>query len=81
MTTNRELETLYDMITLNAAQAMNVKDHQLIVGASANLVVLNAPNVLEALREHTAPRYVITSGVLVDRSRMESFSQTGEWEQ
>ena len=81
MTTNRELETLYDMITLNAAQAMNVKDHQLIVGASANLVVLNAPNVLEALREHTAPRYVITSGVLVDRSRMESVSQTGEWEQ
>ena len=55
MTKNRELVTLYDMITLNAAQAMNVKDHQLIVGASANLVVLNAPNVLEALREHTAP--------------------------
>lgn len=81
MTKNRELVTLYDMITLNAAQAMNVKDHQPIVGASANLVVLNAPNVLEALREHTALRYVITSGVLVDRARMESVSQTGEWEQ
>ena len=81
MTKNRELVTLYDMITLNAAQAMNVKDHQLIVGASANLVVLNAPNVLEALREHTALRYVITSGVLVDRARMESVFQTGEWEQ
>src|SRR3989304_3443793 len=53
MTTNRELETLYDMITLNAAQAMNIKDHQLIVGASANLVVLNAPNVLRS-EEHTS---------------------------
>ena len=81
MTTNRELETLYNMVTLNAAQAMNLKDHQLKVGASANLVVLNARNVLEALREHTAPRYVITSGVLVDRARIESVSQTGEWEQ
>jgi cytosine deaminase len=80
MTTNRELETLYDMVTLNAAQAINVSDHELKIGASANLVVLDAPNVLEALREHTIPRYVITNGFLVDRARMESVSQTGEWE-
>ena len=81
MTTNHELETLYDMVTLKAAQAMNLKDHQLKVGASANLVVLNAPNVLEALREHAAPRFVITNGILVDRTRMELVTQTGEWEQ
>ena len=41
MTTSRELETLYDMITLNAAQAMNVQDYQISVGASANLVLLD----------------------------------------
>jgi len=81
MTTNRELEALYDMVTSNAAQAMNIKDHQLKVGASANLVVLNAPNVLEAMREHAAPRYVISHANLVDRSRMESVARTGEWEQ
>ena len=81
MTTNRELEALYDMVTLNAAQAINVSDHELKIGASANLVVLNAPNILEALREHTVPCYVITNGFLVDRARMESVSQTGEWEQ
>ena len=80
MITNRELETLYDMVTLNAAQAINVSDHELKIGASANLVVLNAPNVLEALREHTVPCYVITNGFLVDRARMESVTQTGEWE-
>jgi cytosine deaminase len=80
MTTNREVETLYEMITLNAAQAMNVKDHQLKVGARANLVVLSAPNVLEAMREHAAPRYVITNGILVDRARMESVAQTSEWD-
>jgi len=80
MTTNREMETLYDMITVNAAQAMNISGHGLKVGANANLVVLNAPNVLEALREHSSPRFVISDGNLVDRTRMESVCQTGEWE-
>ena len=80
MTTNRELEALYDMVTSNAAQAMNIKDHQLKVGAGANLVVLNAPNVLEAMREHAAPHYVITNGILVDRARMEAVARTGEWQ-
>src|SRR5690349_2092356 len=79
MTTNRELETLYNMITTQAAQAMNVKDHELKVGNAANLVVLSAPNVLEALREHAAPSYVISSGKLIDRAKMEAIAATGEW--
>ena len=79
MTTSRELETLYDMITVNAARAMNVHDHTLKVGAAANLLVLNEPNILEALREHTAPLYGISHGKLIDRARMETLSRTGEW--
>jgi len=79
MTTNRELAILYDMITVNAARAMNVGPHALQIGAPANLVVLEAPNVLEALREHAAPLYVISNGKLVDRARMESIARTGEW--
>jgi cytosine deaminase len=75
MTTRREMETLYDMITVNAAQAMNVKGHQLKVGAPANLVMLDAPNVLEALREHNAPRFVISHGNLIDQARMRSIAQ------
>lgn len=71
MTTRQEMETLYDMITVNAAKAMNVKDHGLKVGANANLVVLNQPDVLEALREHSAPRFVISHGNLIDREKME----------
>jgi cytosine deaminase len=80
MTTNRELETLYDMITANAAVAMNINNHSIKVGHPANLVVLAAPDVLEALREHNAPRYVISHGKLVDRVRMETLSRAGEWE-
>jgi cytosine deaminase len=75
MTTRPELETLYDMITVHAARAMNVKHHELKVGANANLVVLGQPNVLEALREHSAPRFVISHGNLFDRSKMESLSK------
>jgi cytosine deaminase len=80
MTTNRELETLYNMITVNAADAINVSNYSLKVGAQANLVVLSAPNVLEALREHTAPLDVISHGKRIDRSRMEAVNRSGEWE-
>lgn len=79
MTTNRELETLYDMITVNAARAMNINDHALQVGNPANLVVLAAPNTLEALREHRAPLHVISHGKLLNRARLEALSERGEW--
>jgi cytosine deaminase len=79
MTTQRELDALYNMITVDAAQAMNVNDHELKVGNAANLVVLSAPNVLEALREHAAPLLVISHGKLIDRPQMESIAATGEW--
>jgi cytosine deaminase len=65
MTTRPEMETLYDMVTTRAARAINIH-HKLEVGSAANLVVLEAPNVLEALREHAAPRAVISHGRLVD---------------
>ena len=66
MTTRAEMETLYDMITTRAACAINIEKHRLEVGAQANLVVLEAPDVLEALREHAAPLAVISHGRLVD---------------
>jgi len=79
MTTSRELEILYDMITVNAARAMNINNHALKIGVPANLVILEAPNVLEAFREHTAPLYIISHGKLIDRNRMEAVSRMGEW--
>jgi len=79
MTTQRDLETLYNMITVNAAQAMNMMDHLLKTGCPANLVVLAAPNVVEALREHAAPLYVIHGGKLIDQAKMKAVVSTGEW--
>ena len=77
MTTSREMEALYDMVTVHAAQAMNVRDHRLAIGSPANLVVLDAPNVLEALRAHAAPRAVISHGKVVDRKKTEAMARGG----
>jgi cytosine deaminase len=70
-----EMETLYDMITVRAAQAMGVKDFALKVGNPANLVVLQEPSVLEAFRTHAAPQYVISHGKLVDKAKMEAMGK------
>lgn len=66
MTTAADMETLYDMITLRAAQAIGLQDYGLRPGATAHLVILNAPNLLEALRDHAAPLHTISHGRLVD---------------
>ena len=73
-TTASDMETLYDMITHKAAQAMGLKDFGLKVGAPANIVVLKQPNVLEALRYHEAPLYVISQGELVDLARVDALA-------
>ncbi|MBI3361386.1 MAG: amidohydrolase family protein [Chloroflexi bacterium] len=79
MTTSSEMETLYDMITVNAARAMGLRDFGLKAGAPAHLVVLDAPSVLEALRDHAAPAHVISHGKIVDRAKMKSVAHTNEW--
>ncbi len=70
MTTRAEMETLYDMVTVAAARAINLDDYGLAVGKRADLVVLDAPDVLEALRDHAPPAHVIARGKLVDPAAM-----------
>lgn len=70
MTTRPEMEILYDMITTRAAECIGLKDFKLEVGAPAHLVVLDAPNTLEALRYHEAPLHVISHGKPVDQEKM-----------
>jgi cytosine deaminase len=77
MTRSQEIETLYDMITTRAATAMNLAGYGLEVGCAANLVVLDHPNVAEALRFHTPPAAIISHGRLVDVERMRELAQAG----
>jgi cytosine deaminase len=71
MTTTDDMETLYDMITVSAARAMGLKDFGLKIGSSANLVVLKGNSIVEALRNHDAPRYVISHGHVIDQTKLD----------
>ena len=63
MTTREEMEILYDLITTNAAEALNIQNFGLREGCNADLVVLDAKSVGEALWNHEAPLYVFKNGV------------------
>jgi cytosine deaminase len=70
MTTRLEIEKLYDMITVDAAAAINLHRFGISEGAVASLVVLDHPDVVEALRFHGPPAHVVSNGRLVDQTRM-----------
>jgi cytosine deaminase len=67
-----ELETVFDMITYNAARAMRLEGYGVEPGDRADLVVIDAPNVREALRLVPPRRLVFHDGRLMAESRLES---------
>ena len=67
MMTREDVFSLFDMITSEAAAAINLSCYGLAVGCRADLVVLNHGDLIEALRFHDAPTYVIRNGRIVDR--------------
>jgi len=75
MTTRAEIGRLYDMVTVDAARAINIAGFRLEVGAPAHLVVLDEPEEVEALRNHAAPAQVISHGTLVDQARMKELAR------
>ena len=76
MMTRQEVEKIYDMITINGAAAIKLAHFGLAEGAPANLVVLEQPDVIEALRYHGPPRYVVSNGKVVDQARMRALATT-----
>ena len=62
MTTLQDMEILYDLITTRAAQALGIEEFELKEGNRANLVVLDAESVWEALWAHEPPLHVIKDG-------------------
>jgi cytosine deaminase len=70
MTARADIETLYDMVTVMPARAMNIRDFGLAIGSPAHLVIRDEAEVVEALRFHRRPRCVISHGCRVDLARM-----------
>jgi cytosine deaminase len=70
LTLPHELEQVMDMITVNAARAARVSDYGIAPGTTADLVVVDAPSVHEALRLQPPRLYVFKDGREVARSAM-----------
>lgn len=67
-----QLETVLDMVTTNAARAMRLPDYGTEPGSRADLVVVEAPTVHEALRLIPPRRMVFYGGRLVAQTRIDS---------
>jgi len=65
LSTPEELEADYDMITCNGAKGMGIERYGIAEGMSADLLVLDAPSVHEALRLQAPRAYVIKRGRVV----------------
>ena len=74
MTTRDDVARLYDMVTVDAARSMNIERFTLSEGSPAHLVVLAESDIMEAVRNHAAPRAVVSHGQIVDRDAMEKLA-------
>ncbi len=64
-TTFHKMDVLYDMITVNPAKILRLSAYGLKEGSRADLVVLGARSVYEALTYQDPPRYVIRAGRVI----------------
>jgi cytosine deaminase len=67
LTMPHELETVFDMLTVNGAKAARLQDYGIAPGCRADLVVIDAPSVHEALRLQPARLHVFKNGREVAR--------------
>src|SRR5216683_1286089 len=68
LTLPHELEQVFDMVTVNAARAARLADYGIAPGNKADLVVVGAPSVRQALRLQPPRRHVIKNGVEIART-------------
>jgi cytosine deaminase len=68
LTLPHELEQVADMITVNSAKAARVTDYGIAAGCRADLVIIEAPSVHEALRNQPLGRRVLKDGREIARS-------------
>lgn len=73
-----ELETVFDMVTVNAARAMRQPRYGLRPGNAGDLVVWDAGTVKEALTRQRPPAYVVRGGRVVARTTITSDLITSE---
>ena len=65
MTTFKDMEELYSMVTTYAGKVLGLQNHILQEGGDADLVVLQDPDVYHAIWHHKEPMVVIKDGQIV----------------
>src|SRR5262245_55509922 len=70
LTLPHELEQVFDMVTDNAARAARLDGYGIAPGDRADLVVIDAPSVHEALRTQPPRRHVIKDGREIARATL-----------
>jgi cytosine/creatinine deaminase len=63
-------QRLFDLVSTRAAEVIGVDGHRIAEGSVANLVVHDAERIVDVLREHAAPRWVVARGRVVASSRL-----------
>ncbi len=63
--TSADQELLLDMVTTSAARVLGLAGHRLAVGNPANICIHESERLVDVLREHAAPRWVISRGRVV----------------
>jgi cytosine/creatinine deaminase len=70
LTLPHELEKVLDMVTVNAAQAARLPDYGIASGCRADIVIVDAPSLHEALRLQPVRTHVIKDGREVVRAKL-----------
>lgn len=60
-----QLKTIFEMVTTRSAQVLGLEQYGIKKGFSANLVILQARNIIDAIRLRPARLYVIRSGKII----------------
>ena len=68
MTSRAAIGQCFDAVTVNSARVMGLDDYGLAIGKSADLIVLQARDPIEAIRLKAARLFVIKSGRIIARS-------------
>ena len=65
MTTFKDMEELYSMVTTYAGKILGLQNHIMREGGDADLVVLKDPDVYHAIWHHKEPMVVIKEGRII----------------
>ncbi len=65
----KQINQLFDMITINGAKTLNLEDYGIEEGKPADLIILDARDEYEALRLMSESLYVIRKGKIISKTR------------